>query len=153
MFTEITKFRDFSWNLSKFHRCLQVFVSFRATFCYPYRVRQVEAGENSQILDDIHRYSQIIQNIPGISQNASMHLSKALSASSPLIGFKSTDKASPNLCITAYLGRRVGGWESTKPSWPLSTGSTEDLIPQFISAPNPSDLDRNETLSLSSENP
>ena len=37
------------------------------------------------------------------------------------------------------------------PTEPLSMGSNLDLTPQFISAPNPSDLDRNEPLSLSSE--
>ena len=61
-------YQEFKTLMNRYLRSFIIFVVvssmfasiciFQSNFCYPYRVGRVEAGENSQILHDIHRYSQ-----------------------------------------------------------------------------------------------
>ena len=96
--------------------------------------------------------SEITRPKIGLKWCASCAVSRSLTPNTPAPSLKEL-----------YLDTNRPPWETKSqyspltlqslpnPTEPLSMGSTLDLTPQFISAPNPSDLDRNEPLSLSSE--
>ena len=96
--------------------------------------------------------SEITRPKIGLKWCASCAVSRSLTPNTPAPSLKEL-----------YLDTNRPPWETKSqysplmlqslpnPTEPLSMGSNLDLTPQFISAPNPSDLDRNEPLSLSSE--